>query len=86
MRYSERVRQPSTFIRVDCPVCNSRNGWGYYALVGTSVALDYAQHFRLGVSTKVYRGHTEGDPLGSVTGLRTRDRWINVFAEFGVSF
>ncbi len=86
MRYSERLRQPSDYYRFECPVCNSRSGWGYYGLVGTRVALDYYKRFWFGVTSKVYRGHTEGDPLGEVPGLRTRDQWINVFAEFGVSF
>lgn len=86
MRYSERIRQPSSYYRIDCPVCNSRNGWGYYGLIGTSIALDRYQHFRVGVTSKVYRGHTEGDPLGDVLQLRTRDRWINVFGDFTFSF
>ena len=86
MRYGERVRQPSQYYRVDCPVCASRSGWGYYGLLGASAFLDRYQHFRLGVTSRVYRGHTEGDPLGPVPGLRTRDHWINIFGEFGVSF
>jgi hypothetical protein len=86
MRYSERIRQPSSYFRIDCPACNSRSGWGYYALAGTRVALDRGHNFWFGVTTKVYRGHTEGDPLGDVPRLRTRDHWINVFAEFGFSF
>jgi hypothetical protein len=86
MRYSERLSQPSDFYRFNCPTCNSRNGWGYYALLGGSVALDRYQRFRLGVTSKVYRGHTEGDPLGQVPGLRTRDRWVNLFGDFTISF
>jgi hypothetical protein len=86
MHYSERVRQPSNFFRIDCPVCNSRGGWGYYALLGTSMALDSAQHFRFGVTSKVYRGHTSGDELGSVPGITTRDHWINLFGDFTFSF
>lgn len=86
LRYTERLRQLSDYLRVDCPVCNSRQGVGYYALVGTDVFLDRRQHWRLGVTTKVYRGHTEGDPLGPVPGVRTRDHWLHVLGEFGVSF
>lgn len=86
MRYQERIRQPSNFFRIDCPVCGSRSGWGYYGLLGASVALDRYQRFRLGVNSRVYRGHTEGDPLGSVSGIRTRDHWVNLYGEFGVSF
>ena len=31
-------------------------------------------------------GHTDGDPLGFIPPFRSRDRWVNVFGEFGVSF
>lgn len=86
LRYTELLSQPSEFFRVDCRVCSSRNGWGYYGLVGAGVVLDRAQHFRLGVTSKVYQGHTDGDPLGFVPGIRTKDRWVNVFGEFGFSF
>jgi hypothetical protein len=34
----------------------------------------------------VYRAHTEGDRLGAVPGIRTRDRWLHIFGEFGFSF
>lgn len=86
LRYTELLRQPGENFRIDCPVCNSRNGWGYYGLVGASVFLDRREHFRFGVTTRVYQGHTDGDPLGPIPGVRTRDRWVNVFGEFGVSF
>jgi hypothetical protein len=85
-RYFERLSQPSEYFRLDCPVCTARNGWGYYATVGMNVAVDRAQHFRLGVASRVYRGHTDGDPLGPVPGVRTRDHWVNVMGEFGFSF
>jgi hypothetical protein len=86
LRYSERVRQVSDYFRIGCDVCSARSGWGYYGLVGASVALDRGRNFRLGVTSKVYRGHTEGDPLGELAGRRTRDRWINIFGEFTFSF
>ncbi len=86
MRYSERLRQPSDYYRFECPVCNSRSGWGSYALVGGRVALDYDKRLWVGMTSKVYRGHTEGDPLGEVPSVRTRDRWVNLFGEFGFSF
>lgn len=86
MRYSELIRQPSDYLRVDCPVCGSRSGWGYYALAGASVFVDRGRHFRTGVTAKMYRGHTEGDPLGAMPGLRTRDHWLQIYGEFGVSF
>jgi hypothetical protein len=86
MRYSERVNQPSDYFRIDCPVCTTRSGWGYYGLVGVDAALDRYQMFRLGVGAKVYRGHTDGEPLGAVPGVRTRDHWVNIYGRFGFNF
>ena len=86
MRYTELLSQPSDYFRLDCPVCNSRHGVGGYAVLSTSVALDRYQRFRFGVTGKVYRGHTSGDPLGQAPGVRTRDHWVNLYGEFGVSF
>jgi hypothetical protein len=86
MRYSERISQPSNYFRISCDVCSARSGWGYYGLLGASVALDRNRNFRLGVTSKVYRGHTEGDPLCDLPARRTRDRWINVVGDFTFSF
>ena len=65
---------------------SSRSGWGYYGMAGFSVALDQAQHFRLGVTPMIYRGTTNGQGLGNVPAFETRDKWINVMAEFRFSF
>jgi hypothetical protein len=86
MRYSERLRQPSSYYRFECPDCAARSGWGSYALAGGSYALDRYQRFRLGVTAKLYRGHTDGGALGAVQAAETLDRWINLFADFTVSF
>ena len=86
LRYSERLHQPSSYYKVDCPVCTSRSGWGYYALVNGGYFLDTGRHFRVGVTAKMYRAHTEGEPLQDVPGVRTKDRWLLVGADFGFSF
>ncbi|HET8547073.1 MAG TPA: hypothetical protein VFL57_03675 [Bryobacteraceae bacterium] len=88
MRYTERIRQPCSDcgFRIECDVCSARDGWGGYGLAGANVAVDHGRHFRLGVSGKVYRGHTAGDPLGAAPSRRTRDRWINLAGEFTASF
>jgi len=86
MRYAELLRQPSEDFRIDCPVCAARDGWGYYGLADVSVYLDRRQHFRVGAVSKVYRGHTQGDALGAAPPVRTRDHWINTYAQFGFSF
>ena len=86
LQYSELLRQPSDYYNLDCYVCNTRGGWGYYGMVAGSIALDRYNHFRVGVIGKVYQGHTKGDPIGAVPPFRTRDRWANVMGEFGFSF
>jgi len=86
LQYAELLRQPSEYFNLDCYVCGTRGGWGYYGLAGGSVALDRRKHFRLGVTGKVYQGHTRGDPLGLLSVFRSRDRWANVAGEFGISF
>ena len=86
MRYTELVSQPSNYFQIDCRVCSSRSGWGYYGLAAATVALDRYQRFRFGVTSKIYQGHTDGDPLGLAPGFRTRDRWVTVFGEFGFNF
>jgi hypothetical protein len=87
LRYQERVRQPfGNNFRIDCPICQARSGFGYYAILGASVALDRARVFRLGASTRVVRGDTQGDPLGRFPGTRTSDTWVTTAAEFSVTF
>ena len=87
LRYQEFVRQPyGGYWQIDCPPCRTRSGWGYYALVGFSVALDYGRHFRLGAYTKVYRAETEGDSFGALPPIVTQDAWILPVAEFSFNF
>lgn len=86
LHYTELIHQPSSFVNVSCVTCSSRSGWGYYALAGVDAFLDRSQHFRLGVISKVYRGHTEGEPLAGLPGVRTKDRWVDIFGQVGFSF
>ena len=86
LRYAELLRQPSDYFKIDCPVCLTRDGWGYYALTDVSAFLDHNQHFRVGVTAKSYRGHTEGDSLAGVPAIRTKDRWLNILGNVGFSF
>jgi hypothetical protein len=86
MRYSEVLRQPSDFFRVPCTVCSSRSGWGYYGMVGFRGALNRGRNFWLGMSTKVYRGQTDGEQLGDIPPVETKDRWTFVQAEFTFTF
>jgi hypothetical protein len=85
-RYTEALRQPSDYFHVGCPSCQARDGWGYYAMAGGSVALDRDQHLRLGVVTRAYRVETSGAPVGVLPGITTSDRWINTYVTFSLSF
>lgn len=86
MRYAERLHQPSDYYRIDCPVCTARGGFGYYAQTNVSYFLNTNQNFRVGVTSRVMRGHTSGEPLGDVPGFETKDHWLQILAEFGFSF
>lgn len=86
MRYTELLSQPSDFFRIDCPVCTARSGWGYYAGFGFSAAVDRGQFIRIGAGTRVYRGHTDGEPIGAAPALRTKDRWVRLMAQVSFSF
>lgn len=86
LRYSEVIRQPSDFFRVPCTVCSRRSGWGYYGLVGFRSALNRGRNMWLGVTTKVYRGSTDGQQFGDVPPTRTEDRWTFVQGEFTFAF
>lgn len=86
LKYHERINQPSYTYRIDCPICTSRSGWGYYALANASYFLDSYQHFSAGVTVREIRGHTNGEPLGDVPGFKTKDRWLELQAQFGFSF
>lgn len=86
LRYSEVIRQPSDFFRVPCTVCSRRSGWGGYGLVGFRSALNRGRNFWVGVTTKVYRGRTDGEQFGNVPPTRTQDRWTFVQGEFSFAF
>jgi len=86
LRYTEMLRQPSSYFRISCPVCGARDGIGYYALAGVTVAVDQAQHFRLGFTTKMYRGGTAGEPVGQLAVFETRDQWLVLLGNFTISF
>ena len=86
VRYSESLKQPDEYIRIGCPSCQARDGWGYYAMVGGTVALDARQRFRLGVISRAYRAETMGAIVGTLPGSRTTDRWVNTYLTFSTSF
>ncbi len=85
-RYSESLRQPDEYTRLGCPSCKSRDGWGYYAMVGGSVAVDRGQRFRLGAATRMYQVDTAGATVGVLPSWKTADRWLNSYLTFTVSF
>jgi hypothetical protein len=86
LRYSEVIRQPSDYFRVPCTVCSRRSGWGYYGLVGFRSSLNRGRNLWLGVTSKVYRGNTDGEQFGDVPATRTKDRWTFIQGEFTFAF
>jgi hypothetical protein len=85
-RYAEMLRQPSEYLNLACPVCQARDGWGYYAMLGGNVAIDRGNHIRLGLTVKVNRVETSGAPIGNLPSYRTTDRWVNSYLTLGFSF
>ncbi len=86
IRYQESLRQPSSSYRFDCPPCTARDGLGWYALANASYGLDHYQHFRFGVTAKRYQVTTAGQQVGDVPALNTKDHWLQVYAEFSLTF
>jgi hypothetical protein len=86
LRYTELLRQPSEWVRLECPVCAARDGVGGYALLGGDVAINRARNVRLGVVSRVYMGKTDGRGLGALPGIRTDDRWWNSYLTLSFSF
>ncbi len=57
---------PTRIFGFRATICAARDGFGYYGLFGVNVSFDRARMFRFGAGTRMYRGHTSGDPLGAV--------------------
>ena len=88
LRYSERSSQPfaNAGIRLDCPICNARSGWGYYGLAGGNVAITPGSHFRIGGTVNFYRATTDGQSVGFLPAGPSADRWINAAIELTFAF
>jgi hypothetical protein len=84
--YAERLNQPGYYVRYDCPYCESRYGGAGYGVVSIRFSPTASRMFWIGASGKVYRGFTDGGPIGPIPGVRTRDHWLTIFGDFGVSF
>lgn len=86
LRYTERLRQPSQFFNIQCPICQARSGWGHYFLVGGDVALTSGGALRFGVTSRVYQATTDGSQVGEIPAVKTRDRWVNTYVHLSLSF
>ena len=86
LRYSENLRQPSDWVRVGCPVCRARDGFGWQALAGFAVGLNPGNAMKLGVFTRVYDATTSGPPVGNIWDGTTKDRWLNTYLSLSFSF
>jgi hypothetical protein len=85
MRYQESIAQPNSNFRLACPVCIGRGGWGGYGLVSAKFSNRW-QRYWIGVTSKVIRGRSQGEPFAGLPATRTKDHWINTFVEFGFGF
>jgi len=85
MRYQESIPQPNVNFRIACPYCIGRGGMGAYALVSAKFSNRW-QRYWFGVTSKVIRGRSEGEPFAGLPVTRTKDHWINTFAEVGFAF
>jgi hypothetical protein len=86
LRYGEYLNQPSDFVRIACPLCRSRSGWGYYTVAGFATALDRRGLFWLGGTAKRYQVRTDGEGFGEIPFGPTRDRWTMIYADFTFRF
>jgi hypothetical protein len=88
LRYSERSTQPfaNAGIRLECPICNARSGWGYYGGTGGSLGLTPGGRFRFGGTVNVYRATTDGQGVGFLPAGPSRDRWVNAALELSLEF
>ena len=85
MRYQESITQPSNYYRLACPVCIGRGGWGGYALASAKFSNRF-QRYWFGVTSKVIRGSSQGQPFAGLPTAKTKDHWINTFVEVGFGF
>lgn len=86
LRYTERLRQPSQFFNIACPICQARSGWGHYFLVGGDAALTSGGALRVGVTSRISQGTTDGPSVGEIPAVKTRDRWVNTYFHLSLSF
>lgn len=86
LRYSERLRQPSDWVNVGCPVCRSRDGFGWQALAGVNFGLVPSSALKLGVFTRMYDARTSGPAVGNIWDGKTNDRWLNTYLTLSFSF
>jgi hypothetical protein len=85
MRYQESISQPNANFRIACPVCIGRGGFGGYGLISAKFSNRW-QRYWIGVTSKVIRGSSEGQPFAGLPTTRTKDHWINTFVEVGFAF
>ncbi len=86
LRYSEHMQQPGDYYNLGCPVCRSRDGFGWQALAGFNVGIVPSNAIKLGVFTRVYDGETSGQPVGSIWPGKTKDKWVNTYLTLSFSF
>lgn len=69
-----------------CYSCTSRGGWGGYGPGHASYFLGGNHTFHIGTMFEFNAPSTNGQSVGNVPGIQTRDHWSNLSLEFGLSF
>ena len=85
LHYSETIPSSGDFSST-CYTCSSRGGWGGYGLGNASYFFGDSRMFHVGTTFEYIAASTSGQAVGNVPGIQTRDRWSNLYLEFGLSF
>ena len=85
LHYSETAPSNAYYSNY-CYTCTSRSGWGGYGLANGEYFLDSNHTFHVGLTLQYVAASTNGQPVANIPAINTTDHWMNVFADFGLSF
>jgi hypothetical protein len=80
LHYSETATSGASL----CYTCTSRGGWGLQGF--TTVRYYVGDNFFVGPTVQYISGTLNGDAVGNVPAIQTKDRWMNVLFGFGLRF
>lgn len=87
MHYSETgPSSANSYYPINCYTCTSRGGWGGYGLVNLSYFLDSNKNFHVGTTAEFISASLNGQAVGSIPAVKTKDHWTTIAIEVGFSF